>query len=59
MMKEKLTQAKTKLEEKGHAIDDFVENKSKKHGFTKFQVWVGLALGVLAIVGAARLLGWL
>lgn len=58
-MEAKLEKAKTTLDEKGHAIDDFVEGKAAKHGFTKFQVWLGLGIGALAIVGAARLFGWI
>ena len=58
-MSEKIKQVQEKANEAGHAIDDFVEKKSEKHGFTKFQVWVGLAIGALAIVGAAKLMGWI
>jgi hypothetical protein len=56
MDKAKITK---KINQVGHAIDDHVENTAAKHKFTKFQVWVGLGIGVLAIVGAAKVLGWL
>jgi hypothetical protein len=41
----------------GHKIDDFVEAKAAKHKFTKFQVWLGLGIAALAVVGVVKLLG--
>lgn len=58
-MSKKLEKAKIILNEKGHAINDFVDGKAKKHNFTKPQVWLGLLIGVLALVGAAKLIGWI
>lgn len=48
-----------KIDKAGHKVDDWVEVKSAKHGFTKPQVWLGLGIAALALVGAAKLLGWL
>jgi hypothetical protein len=53
-MKEKLKNAKIMLNEKGHAVDDFVENKADKHGFTKFQVWLGLLIAGIAAVAVVK-----
>jgi hypothetical protein len=53
-MNEKLEKAKTTLDKKGHAIDDFVEDKAAKHGFTKFQVWLGLLIAGIAAVAVVK-----
>lgn len=51
MDKDKVVQ---KLDDKGHEIDDFVEKKAEKHGFTKFQTWLGLLIGAIAVIAIAR-----
>jgi hypothetical protein len=50
----KLEKAKTTLDKAGHAIDDHVEKKAAKHNFTKPQVWLGLAIGVIAAVAVVK-----
>lgn len=43
-----------KLEEVGHKLDDFVEKKSEKHSFTKFQIWLGLLMGAITVVAVVK-----
>jgi len=51
MDKEEIKAAATK-------VDEWAEEKANKHNFTKTQVFVGVAVAVLAVYGTASLLGW-
>ena len=44
-----------KINEVGHKIDDGIEQISEKHGFTKFQTWLYVAL---AAIGAVTVILW-
>ncbi|EGO64170.1 hypothetical protein [Acetonema longum] len=54
--REKVNQAGQKLNQAGHKLDAFVREKAEKHSFTNFQVWLGIAIALLAIVGVYHLL---
>lgn len=45
-----------KAKEIGKEIDNTVEEKSTKHGFTKFQIWLFGAIGIAFVVMAVKLL---
>lgn len=50
-------QIKNKANEVGNKVDSWAEEKAEKHNFTKTQVFVGVAIGVLAITGLCWLAG--
>lgn len=53
-MSKKIEKAKVILNDTGHKVDNFVEEKSEKHGFTKFQVLVGLLIAGVAVVAVVK-----
>ena len=55
MSKEKVVK---KIDEVGHQIDNWVDGTAEKHAFPKWKVWVGIGIAALAVVGGAKLLGW-
>lgn len=59
MMNEKLEKAKKQLNQVGHTIDDQVEKNAMKHNMPKWRVWFWYGVAAVAVVGAAKLLGWL
>ncbi|EGO63485.1 hypothetical protein [Acetonema longum] len=58
-IKEKAKEVGKKLDESGHELDGWVRGKAEKHKFTNFQVWVGLAILGLALIGLAKVAGLL
>lgn len=56
---EKLKKAKDKLNQAGHAVDDFVEDTSDQHNYPKWKVWLGLGIAAMALFGAGKLIGWI
>lgn len=48
----------TKVDKAGHKIDDWAETTAEKHSFPKWKVWLGVVVGILAIVGIGSMVGW-
>lgn len=47
---------KDQIKAKVIKVDDWAEEKAEKHNFTKVQVFVGVAIAALALIGVASLL---
>lgn len=58
-MNDKFEMVQSTVEKAGQKANAYVEEKAKKHNYTKFQVCVGLSIVALAVVGFAKVLGWI
>ena len=56
MDKEKL---KAKFDETYDKVDEWVKVNATEHRFEKWQVWLGIVIALLAIIGIAFVLGFI
>lgn len=53
----KVDDIESKVNEAGHKADDWVDDTAAKHNYPKWKVWLGIGIAVLAVIGAAHVLG--
>lgn len=58
-MNETIKKVQEKADEIGHSIDDGVEHTAKKHNMPKWRVWLWYGIAAMAVIGAAKIMGWI
>ncbi|WP_371366330.1 hypothetical protein SRRS_07360 [Sporomusa rhizae] len=52
-------QIKSKVNETGKKVDNWAEDTAIKHNYPKWKIYLGVVIGILAVIGLCYLAGWM